>query len=359
MPFSWTSAMAFALSSSYFALSVTAQAVDTFYTSGVPIAAAATTTTTAQGASSTPQVHIIKAGAGGFKFEPQQITNVAIGDVVSFEFYPPDHSVARAEFGSACVPYEYSHRDKKGFWSGTQYVDTMAEITTYNITINSTEPIFFYCAAPNSCKGELMVGAINPNSTQTLAAQIQSAKSATLQLAPGDAIPREGGASSTPTSTSGPPSQQNPTPPHKLSTTIIVGIIVGIVAFIGLCAALFFFIGRSKSLKEIVRKHDEGAQMKPVGVGVVGNSGYSELGVAMHQFPVPPQTPQSGYQNEGAWGSPAPAYSSPVVGHAGLHFSDQKGAQGGVVELPSPTLGRQEFVAELDGGYVGGQEKRR
>lgn len=39
--------------------------------------------------------------------------------------------------------------------------------------------------------------------------------------------------------------------------------------------------------------------------------------------------------------------------------SDQKGAQGGVVELPSPTLGRQEFVAELDGGYVGGQEKRR
>jgi hypothetical protein len=166
-----------------------------------------------------------------------------------------------------------------------------------------------------------MVGAINPNNTQTLAAQIQSAKSASLQLAPGESMPREGGGSSTltngPTSSAEP--QKDPTPgPNKISTTVIVGIIVGVVAFLALCAALFFFIGRSKSLKEIVRKHDEGAQMKPVGVG--GHAGYAELGVGMHQFPAPPQTPQSGYYNQGDWGSPAPAYSSPVVGHAGLQF---------------------------------------
>src|SRR4051812_21596617 len=55
-----------------------------------------------------PTVHTIKAGAGGFKFDPQEITNVSVGDIVTWEFYPPDHSVARAEFGSACVPYEYT-----------------------------------------------------------------------------------------------------------------------------------------------------------------------------------------------------------------------------------------------------------
>ncbi|KAF2033459.1 hypothetical protein EK21DRAFT_58446 [Setomelanomma holmii] len=367
-PHSWALGQAFVFVTLQLSSFGSAQAVDAFLTSPVPIAAAATFTTTAPAASSPPQVHVIKAGAGGFKFEPQQITNVAVGDIVSFEFYPPDHSVARAEFGSPCVPYEYSHRDKPGFWSGTQLVDTIADVTTYNVTINSTEPLFFYCAAPNSCKGELMLGAINPNSTQTLAKQIQAAKEATLQLAPGEAMPREGGASnssptSTSTSTAQDPQNQGPGPNSKISTAVIAGITVGIVAFLAICAALFFFIGRSKSLKEIVRKHDEGAQMKPVGVGVGGNAGYAELGVGMQQFPVPPGTPQSGYHGDalGVWGSPAPAYASPAVGVAGMKLmrcSDQKGGQIAVAELPSPTLGRQEFVAELDGGHVPTREKK-
>jgi len=69
-----------------------------------------------------PQVHTVKAGSGGFKFEPQELTDVNVGDTVTWEFYPPDHSVARAEFESACVPYEYTGKNKVGFWSDTQYV---------------------------------------------------------------------------------------------------------------------------------------------------------------------------------------------------------------------------------------------
>jgi hypothetical protein len=51
------------------------------------------------------------------------------------------------------------------------------------------------------------------------------------------------------------------------------------------------------------------------------------------------------------------------AGKVGMHAnvwscSDQKGAHVSAVELPSPTLGRQEFVAELDGGPVAVQEKR-
>jgi hypothetical protein len=53
---------------------------------------------------------------------------VSMGDIVTFEFYPPDHSVARAEYGSACVPYEYTGKDRTGFWSETQWVKTASEV---------------------------------------------------------------------------------------------------------------------------------------------------------------------------------------------------------------------------------------
>lgn len=82
-----------------------------------------------------PRVHLVKAGAGGFKFEPAELTNVSVGDTVTFEFYPPDHSVARAEFGKACVPYETTGQDKIGFWSGTQWVATANDVGSHQLTL--------------------------------------------------------------------------------------------------------------------------------------------------------------------------------------------------------------------------------
>jgi hypothetical protein len=76
-----------------------------------------------------PHIHLVKVGAGGFKFEPDVLHNISIGDIVAFEFYPPDHSVARADFGSACVPYEDTGRDRTGFWSGTQIVQTVGDVS--------------------------------------------------------------------------------------------------------------------------------------------------------------------------------------------------------------------------------------
>jgi plastocyanin len=75
-----------------------------------------------------PTVYTIKAGSGGFKFDPPELHNVSVGDIVKWEFYPRDHSVARAEFGSACVPYEYTGKDKVGFWSETQWVNNTNEV---------------------------------------------------------------------------------------------------------------------------------------------------------------------------------------------------------------------------------------
>lgn len=93
----------------------------------------ATTSSSTNSTSSSrpPQVHTVKAGAGGFKFDPQQITDVNVGDTVTFEFYPPDHSVVRAEFGSACVPYETTGKDKVGFWSDTQWVKDVNHVRAH------------------------------------------------------------------------------------------------------------------------------------------------------------------------------------------------------------------------------------
>ena len=86
-------------------------------------------------ASSEPQDHLVKVGSGGFKFTPQELTNVSVGDTVTFEFYPPDHSVIQAEFGSACVPYSYADKDHagKGFWTETQWVNTTAEVSDQSL----------------------------------------------------------------------------------------------------------------------------------------------------------------------------------------------------------------------------------
>jgi hypothetical protein len=102
-----------------------------------------------------------------------------------------------------------------------------------------------------------MVGVINPNSTQTLASQIEAAKNADFMVAPGDKIPSE--ASSTlhvPSATAQPPTAPASDHHHTLSGGAIAGIVVGGVAFLVICAALFFFIGRTKSLKEILARKD-------------------------------------------------------------------------------------------------------
>jgi hypothetical protein len=184
------------------------------------------------------------------------------------------------------------------------------QITHYNITINSTEPIFFYCAAPKSCTGELMVGAINPNSTQTLEAQIASAKSAQFQVKPGDPMPKEGDSThpNDPSSTPSPSTGAQSDGRSRLRTSVIIGIAVGIVAFLGLCAALFFYIGRSKSLKDAIRRRDEGATMKPVGVG----GGYTGLGYSdprQSAFSPLLHTPQGVYPQDFA--GPLPTFASP------------------------------------------------
>jgi hypothetical protein len=62
-------------------------------------------------------VHTVYVGNGGHRFAPN-ITYANPGDIVSFLFYPTNHSIVRGAYGFPCVPYEYTYPDKTGFYSG-------------------------------------------------------------------------------------------------------------------------------------------------------------------------------------------------------------------------------------------------
>jgi plastocyanin len=132
---SWTIRLAVTIAASQLLLSVFAQSATPTVSEQSSVASAPPSSTDTSG----PTVHMIKAGAGGFKFTPPELYNVSVGDIVKWEFYPLDHSVARADFGSACVPYEYTGKDKVGFWSGTQYVNNTNEVCLSHTTDEDTQ----------------------------------------------------------------------------------------------------------------------------------------------------------------------------------------------------------------------------
>ena len=141
-----------------------------------------------------------------------------------------------------------------------------------------------------------MVGVINPNDTQTLDKQIAAAKDAAFQVRPGDPIPAEGTASlhasATSSPTGSPPS--NGSHGHSLSGGAIAGIAIGGIAFLAMCAALFFYVGRTKSLKEVI-KHKEATMSPKVyeeGFGGPQSPGYPHTSQAFS--PAMGQTEMSG-----------------------------------------------------------------
>lgn len=153
-----------------------------------------------------------------------------------------------------------------------------------------------------------MVGVINPNATQTLSAQKLAAKNADWKLVPGDPIPEEGRSSlSIPSSTPTVTATVTPSPAvhHSggLSGGAIAGIVVGSVAFLISCAALFFYVGRSKSLREIIKRQD---------ATVARTSANPEMGHS--QF----APDSSGFHT---------SYGSPDLGHAN-RYSNQLPAYG-------------------------------
>ncbi|GME60994.1 Cyclin-like protein [Neofusicoccum parvum] len=223
--------------------------------------------------SSAVKTHTVLVGKADHKFEPD-VTQALVGDIIKFQFYPTNHSVVRAEYGYPCIPYEMTGTGKTGFTAGFHPVDAILDDPpSFNIRVNDTDPIFFYCSAPGSCINYEMVGVINPNKSTSLETQKQKAGESSFMLNPGEKFPDEAASSSvvsgaakatataTSTSTVAAAAGGSSSGGSSLSGGAIAGIVVGAVAVIGILAALFFYVGRNKSLKEKVNR--QSATMSP------------------------------------------------------------------------------------------------
>ncbi|KAF1913185.1 hypothetical protein BDU57DRAFT_581723 [Ampelomyces quisqualis] len=230
----------------------------------------ASTKSTPSSTSSAPaQTHTIQVGLADHKFKPDVIA-ADVGDTVEFRFHPANHSVVRAEFDFPCIPYEMTGTNKKGFFSGFFALDKVIDDPPkYSLKINDSAPIFFYCSAPGSCITYAMVGAINPNSSTPIEKQQQGAKDSAYMLNPGEPFPPEQPLpSNLPTSitTPAPVATATPIPSPKhtaLSPGAIAGIAIGAVCVVVLGALLFFFWGRTNSLKDEATRAEPTTPQQP------------------------------------------------------------------------------------------------
>jgi plastocyanin len=208
-----------------------------------------TSTTSASPAAKT---WTISVGKGDHTFRPDTL-QANIGDTIEFDFFPANHSVVRAEYQYSCVPYELTGKGKVGFFSGFHPVDAILDAPpTWSVTVNDSDPIFFYCSAPGSCLDYQMVGVINPNASVSLQTQKQAAKDAKYMLQPGDSFPTEGGViTGSPSNTTVTTTTAMPKPStNALPAGAIAGIVVGAIVLLILAASLTYFIGRTKTVKK-------------------------------------------------------------------------------------------------------------
>ncbi|KAG4031554.1 hypothetical protein MFRU_009g03170 [Monilinia fructicola] len=231
--------------------------------------------------SSAVATHTVSVGAGGLEFTPKELS-ANISDVIEFRFYPQNHSVARSEYKNPCIPYEVTGINKQGFWSGFHPINVVLnDPPKFQVVVNDSNPIFFYCSAPGACHEDGMIGVVNANSTQTFANQLEYARNSSIQFSPGENFPVEASSSSSSTihatSTTSPTQSPrittsgtaiivtDPSPssssPSRLSPGAIAGIAIGASALVLLASALLYLCGRQRNIKEIIHHNSRPPNM--------------------------------------------------------------------------------------------------
>ncbi|EPE29278.1 Cupredoxin [Glarea lozoyensis ATCC 20868] len=233
----------------------------------------------------------VAVGANGHVFTPEVIT-AAVGDIIEFQFYPLNHSVARSDFKQPCIPYEFSGPSRSGFWSKFFPLNVIATSPpTFQVRVNDTEPIFFYCSAPDACR-DGMVGVINPNATQTLDVQKKFAANASYDFSPGENFPAEESASrssilatatatglsqaaTTTATTTATTAASAESHGHPLAIGTIAGIVIGGVALCFLVGVLIYWCGRQRTISEIIQTQNHKEDHIEKGHMSMGSPGYS------------------------------------------------------------------------------------
>ncbi|KAK3935940.1 hypothetical protein QBC46DRAFT_396249 [Diplogelasinospora grovesii] len=126
------------------------------------------------------KLHIDVGLGGNLTFSPNNVTNALPRTVVEFSFNPKNHSVVQSSFSDPCHPLA------NGFSSGFIPTEVSPSGVLFDIVVQDTKPIWFYCAqtAKTHCQAG-MVGSINaPTSGNTLDAFIQLAAKASTSTIP-------------------------------------------------------------------------------------------------------------------------------------------------------------------------------
>jgi plastocyanin len=92
--------------------------------------------------------------SGAAVFEPAS-ARAAVGDTITFNFYPNTHSVVQGTFEFPCIPAD------RGFYlEAFSASDGQANGTTFSVLVENEDPIWFFCGVGVHC-GYGMVGVIN------------------------------------------------------------------------------------------------------------------------------------------------------------------------------------------------------
>ncbi|KAJ6458693.1 hypothetical protein DFH09DRAFT_960924 [Mycena vulgaris] len=180
-----------------------------------------------------PVDHKVLVGADGLNYTPSNIS-AAIGDTVTFEFHPKNHTVTQSSFLQPCKPLaETSTTGQVGFKSGFKFVNTTDTVfPTFQITINDTAPIWGYCGQqgpPVHCTSG-MVFSINAveSGPNNFAAFKQIA-----MRGPADAVAGSGSATtSAPATTQSKPSGALVGAPMNFAAVVVLGAVAVVSALL-------------------------------------------------------------------------------------------------------------------------------
>jgi len=165
------------------------------------------TSTNATSAAGTGATHFVHVGSDngtpGLVYTPS-VTYAQQGDIVVFLFTTGNHTVTQAAFASPCSPLS------GGFSSAFEPIAAgSTDFPGFVVTVENTNPIWFYCEQANHCPSG-MVGAINPPSSGNT---FQAFQTAALALGSGS------GAAASPASSSSPASGSASPNPSAGTTT--------------------------------------------------------------------------------------------------------------------------------------------
>jgi len=109
----------------------------------------------------TPVTHVVEVGKNGLTYTPPYIT-AAVGDHVQLEFFAKNHTLVQSSFADPCNPIN-DNAIFAGFHPSNITANStgLVTFTTATFEVNTTSPLWFYCAQADHCqKG--MTFAINP-----------------------------------------------------------------------------------------------------------------------------------------------------------------------------------------------------